>query len=248
MSDERFTTIGAERRTNHALKLDERAFVDESASLTTPRPPTTERLVTLNRGPWVAARPPLAELDGGGAGLVLDVRPVDAFAAGHSPGAISVALDGGSFATRAAFVLDADAPFVVHARSREDAAAAAELLWTVGVFEATGFVVDAGGAETMRTVTVTELARLLEADPGLQLLDVREDAERDGAPGTPYHRLAAATEALDRARPVYTVCASGARATLAASVLARAGFDARPLVHGGADELARERASLAASA
>jgi hypothetical protein len=44
------------------------------------------------------------------------------------------------------------------------------------------------------------------------------------------------------------MCASGARATLAASVLARMGFDARPLVHGGANELAHERATLAASA
>jgi glyoxylase-like metal-dependent hydrolase (beta-lactamase superfamily II)/rhodanese-related sulfurtransferase len=247
MSDERFSTIGVERRTNHALKLDERAFVDESASLTTPRPPTTERLVALNRGPWVAARPPLAELDGAGGALVLDVRPVDEFVAGHAAGAISVALDGGSFATRAAFVLDVGVPFAVHARSREDAAAAAGLLWTVGVFDATGFVLGAGGAETTPTVTVPELARMLDADPELQLLDVREDAERDGAPGTPYHRLATAVEALDRGRPVYTMCASGARATLAASVLARAGFDARALAHGGADDVARERASLTAS-
>jgi glyoxylase-like metal-dependent hydrolase (beta-lactamase superfamily II)/rhodanese-related sulfurtransferase len=247
MSDERSTTIGVERRTNHALKLDERAFVDESASLTTPRPPTTERLVALNRGPWVAARPPLVELDGAGGALVLDARPVDEFVAGHAPGAISVALDGGSFATRAAFVLDAGVPFVVQAGSRQDAAVAAERLWTVGIFDATGFVLGGVGAEAMPTVSVPELARMLEADPELQILDVREDAERDGGPGTPYHRLGAAIAALDRARPVYTVCASGARATLAASVLARAGLDARPLVHGGMDELGRERATLVAS-
>jgi hydroxyacylglutathione hydrolase len=244
MSDERFTTIGVERRTNHALKLDERAFVDESASLTTPRPPTTERLVALNRGPWVAARPPLDELDGTGGAPVLDVRPVDEFVAGHAPGAISVALDGGSFATRAAFVLEPEAPFVVHARSREDAAAAAELLWAVGVFEAAGFVLETGVPEPMPTVTVPELAALLGADPELQLVDVREDAERDGEPGIPYHRIATALAKLDRARTVYTVCAGGARATLAASILVRAGFDARPLVHGGADDVARERAAL----
>jgi rhodanese-related sulfurtransferase len=43
---------------------------------------------------------------------------------------------------------------------------------------------------------------------------------------------------LDPSRPVYTICASGARATLAASLLARQGFDARPVVGGGVADLA----------
>ena len=221
--------------------------MDESASLTTPRPPTTERLVALNRGPWVAARPPLEQLDDAGDAPVLDVRPVEEFVAGHAPGAISVALDGGSFATRAAFVLEAGTPFVVHARSAADAAAAAGLLWTVGVFDALGFLLGAGGPQTTPTTTVPELARLLESDPATQVLDVREDVERDGAAGIPYHRIRASAATLDRERPVYPICVGGARATLAASVLARLGFDARPVVGGGADELARERAALVTS-
>ncbi len=247
MSDERFTTIGNERRTNHALKLDERAFVDESASLTTPRPPTTERLVALNRGPWVAARPPLERLDDAGGAPVLDARPIEDFVAGHAPGAISVALDGGSFATRAAFVLEPGTRFVVDAGSAADAAQAAELLWAVGVFDAVGFVLGAGGPETTRIASVPELVHLLESDPATQVLDVREDSERDGAPGIPYHRIRAGAGTLDRERPVYPICVGGARATLAASVLARLGFDARPVVGGGADDLARERAALVAS-
>jgi glyoxylase-like metal-dependent hydrolase (beta-lactamase superfamily II)/rhodanese-related sulfurtransferase len=248
MSDERSTTIGREKRTNHAYRLGEAAFVDESAALTTPRPPTTERCVALNRGPWVAARPPLEALDDAGDAMVLDVRPVEEFAAGHAPGAISVALDGGAVATRAAFLLEPDMPFVVDVRTREEAGQAAELLCAVGLFAGLGYVLGAGGRETIPTVTVPALARLLEADGGLQLLDVREDAERDGAPGIPYHRLRASAGTLDRDRPVYTICASGARATLAASVLARLGFDARPVVGGGMADVERERAKLVASA
>src|SRR5213078_3273908 len=103
MSDEHSSSIGREKRTNHALRSTLSDFVEESVSLMTPKPPTTERVVALNRGPWVAARPPLEEVEPDG--LVLDARPVDVFAAGHVPGALSVALDGGSFATRAAFVL-----------------------------------------------------------------------------------------------------------------------------------------------
>src|SRR5262249_57218455 len=99
MSDDHSSSIGRERKTNHALRTKLTDFVEESASLTTPKPPTTERLVGLNRGPWVGKRGPLEELGGADGALVLDARPVDVFAAGHLPGAISVALDGGSFAT-----------------------------------------------------------------------------------------------------------------------------------------------------
>ena len=46
------STIGAERRTNHALaRTDLQEFVAASASISAPRPPTVERVVALNRGP-----------------------------------------------------------------------------------------------------------------------------------------------------------------------------------------------------
>ena len=232
MSDEHWTSIGREKETNVALRVDERSFVDSSASITTPRPPTTERVVALNRGPWVAARPPLEPVEAGGA-VVLDVRPVEEFAAGHVPGAISVALDGGSFATRAAFILDASEPLVVHARSAAEAQEAARRLWSVGLFETRGFLADAAATDTTATVTVPEFARLLE-NGDVQVLDVREERERaegvvPGAILIPYRLVGTAPlEELDPAKPVFTICVSGARATLAASLLARRGFDARP--------------------
>jgi hydroxyacylglutathione hydrolase len=241
MSDDRSTSIGRERKSNAALATAQRAFVDESASISTPRPPTTERLVELNRGPWVAARPPLEELTDAGDSLVLDVRPVEVFAAGHRPGAVSVALDGGSFATRAAFVLGAEEPVVLQAHSRGDAHEAARLLWAVGLFTTNGYVLSGDGEQTP-TLTVAEFARL--DDSGLQVLDVREPTENEhelaGAVRIPYRELPVTLPAgLDPARPVYTVCAGGARATLAASLLARRDFDARAVVGGGVDDVAQ---------
>jgi hydroxyacylglutathione hydrolase len=241
MSDERWTSIGREKETNAALRVDERSFVDSSSSITTPRPPTTERVVALNRGPWVAARPELEPVEAGDA-VVVDVRPVEEFAAGHVPGAISDALDGGSFATRAAFVLDLAAPLVVHALSERDAHEAARRLWSVGLFETRGYLADAAATEPTAAVTVPELARLLEAGD-IQVLDVREESERAegvvaGAILVPYRLVGTAPlEELDPARPVYTICASGARAMLAASLLARRGYDARPVTGGGVEDL-----------
>src|SRR5262249_47173456 len=140
MSDDHSSSIGRERKTNHALRTKLTDFVEESASLTTPKPPTTERLVGLNRGPWVGKGGPLEELGGAAGALGPGARPVDVFAAGHLPGAISVALDGGSFATRAAFVLDPAEPVVTHVRARAEADEAARLLTAVGLFEQAGFV------------------------------------------------------------------------------------------------------------
>src|SRR3954454_2745688 len=51
---DRSSTLGAERRTNRALShpgLEE--FVTASASISAPRPPTVERVVALNRGPFL---------------------------------------------------------------------------------------------------------------------------------------------------------------------------------------------------
>jgi len=233
MSEDHSSSIGRERKTNHALQTKLADFVEESVSLTTPKPPTTERLVALNRGPWVGKRPPLRELDGVGAALVLDVRPVEVFAAGHVPGAISVALDGGSFATRAAFVLDPAEPIVLQVQSQAEADEASRLLTAVGLFEQLGFV-RTYGPEHFETVSVKDV------NGNMQLLDVREPTEEPRSEwiSMPYRLLRVSPPPdLDPTRPVYPICASGARATLAASLLARQGFDARPVVGGGVGDV-----------
>jgi len=236
MSDEHSSSIGRERKTNHALRTKLADFVEEAATISTPKPPTTERVVALNRGPWLGALSPFAELDSPGEATVLDARPVDEFAAGHLPGAISVALDGGSFATRAAFVLDPADPVVIHVRSQAEADEASRLLAAVGLFEQRGFI-RGSGTETTQTVSVPELVQL---DGTVQVLDVRElnEEPRTDWIAVPYRLLRSAPPAdVDPGRPVYAICASGARAMLAASLLARQGFDARPVVGGGVAEL-----------
>src|SRR5204863_1426924 len=63
MSSKASTTIGFERRFNRALApTTVEAFVADSASVDVPRPPNMERIVELNRGPFLGAPPPLEEL------------------------------------------------------------------------------------------------------------------------------------------------------------------------------------------
>ena len=239
MSSAWSSTIADERLTNDALQIrDVQEFVLSAASVSTPRPPTTERVVALNRGPWVARPPMPAEVDLPDGATVLDVRPFSEYTQGHIRGAISVPLDGGAFGTKAGFVLVEGERIVLHAGSREQADEAARKLWAVGILDIAGYVTEPHASEELGTVDVDELRRLLES-PDVQLVDVRETAERDGGyiPGSqnvPYRLLRQlGCGALDRSRPVVTVCESGPRAAIAASLLQREGFDVRAVVDGG---------------
>jgi hydroxyacylglutathione hydrolase len=239
MSPDHSSTIGRERGTNPALEFDdEQEFVLSTTSISTPRPPTTELVVALNRGPWVA-RPELpGEVTDADGATVLDVRPFAAHAEGHLHGALSVPVAASSFGTKAAFVVDADEPIVLHASSAEEAREAAWKLWAVGLLDLAGYLLSREGAETLATVDVAELKRLLD-DGAVQLVDVREAGERDagyipGSRNIPYRLLRrAGSESLDATRPVVTICEAGPRAAIAASLLQSKGFDARPVVEGG---------------
>src|SRR4029077_788308 len=104
MSPAPSSTIGNEKRTNGKLEYgDAQAFVNATASLSTPRPPTTARVVALNKGPFVGAPAPLEHLDDPAGATILDVRRAEIHAAGHVHGAFNVPVSGSSFATRAGF-------------------------------------------------------------------------------------------------------------------------------------------------
>src|SRR5204862_7471274 len=147
----------------------------------------------------------------------------------HIPGAISVPVGGGAFGTKAGFVLVAGERIVLHAASESEAHEAARMLWAVGILDIAGYVLAQHAPETLPTLDVEELRRLLES-PGPQLVDVRETTERDsgyipGSQNVPYRPLRKLGRgALARSRPGATVCESGPRAASAASLLPRAGF------------------------
>jgi hydroxyacylglutathione hydrolase len=69
------------------------------------------------------------------------------------------------------------------------------------------------------------------------VLDVRETDERDagyiaGSRHIPYRLLPALSDGVGE-RTVVTICTTGTRAAIAASVLAARGVDARPVIDGG---------------
>jgi glyoxylase-like metal-dependent hydrolase (beta-lactamase superfamily II)/rhodanese-related sulfurtransferase len=243
MSSKASSTIGFERRFNHALQLrSELEFIAESVSVDTPKPPNMARLVELNRGPFVGAPAPVGELPAAPEGAtVLDVRPAADFLAGHVHGALNVPVSGSSFATKAGFLLDPDETVVVQASAEAEAGRAVRGLRAIGFLQPAGFVLGAG-PELIEPVGLDELDELLAA--GAEVIDVRERDERDGGyiAGTrniPYRLLPVCGADLPGDRPVVTICESGARAGIAASILAAKGVAARPVLDGGITEWAK---------
>ncbi|HUQ23818.1 MAG TPA: MBL fold metallo-hydrolase [Gaiellaceae bacterium] len=248
MSSKASSTIGFERRFNHALQLDdELAFVADSAATVSPKPPNMARLVELNRGELVGAPRQVVELPGAPAGTtVLDVRPAADYLAGHAHGSLNVPVSGSSFGTKAGFLLDAADRIVVQAASASEAQAGIQSLQAVGFLDLEGYVLGAG-SERIEPVDVGELDTIL-AD-GAELIDVRERDERDsgyipGSRNIPYRLLTVCGAEVATDRPVVTICESGARAGIAASVLAAQGIDARPVLEGGLKEWAARGGAL----
>ena len=107
-------------------------------------------------------------------------------------------------------------------------------LWSFPLFRYANII----NAEHMEPVTMDELERRLAAGE-IELLDVREADERDdgfipGSSHLPYRTARQAAEnGLCGEKPIVTICESGPRAAIAASVLHAAGLDARPVLDGG---------------
>jgi hydroxyacylglutathione hydrolase len=240
LSPKASTTIGFERRFNPALALaeqDEEQFATEAATVGSPRPPTVEHVVALNRGPFLGRPPALEPVEAAGGATVLDVRPPAVFAAGHCAGAINVPVAGSAFATKAGFVLSPEERILLCASTPAQAERAARGLRAVGLLRLEGFLTDPPASAQLEPVRLEELEELL-SDEAVELIDVREKSERDrgfiaGSRHIPYRLVRACADDLRGRRLVVTICETGARAAIAASVLEAAGIEARPVLSGG---------------
>ena len=240
MSSRGSTTIGFERRFNPMASIPELdAFVAESAAVSAPKPPNLARIVELNHGPFLGAQSVPAELPlPASDSQLLDVRPVPDHLAGHAPGAVSVPVSGTSFSTKAGFVLDASTPVTVVASDAAEGGGAVRGVHSVAFLDIAGYVLGAG-PEVTQQATIDELEGLIDA--GAMVVDVREHDERDegyipGSRNIPYRLMRACCPDLPEDRPIVTICNSGPRAAIAASVLRAKGLDARPVVDGGMED------------
>ncbi|WP_214755701.1 MULTISPECIES: rhodanese-like domain-containing protein [unclassified Exiguobacterium] len=82
----------------------------------------------------------------------------------------------------------------------------------------------------MKTISTTELEKLLQSDETLNLIDVRETDEFAGghikqAKNVPLSEFGAKVDELDRSKPIHVICAAGGRSMNASAYLDSLGFD-----------------------
>ncbi|MEA2467680.1 MAG: hydroxyacylglutathione hydrolase [Thermoleophilaceae bacterium] len=168
--------------------------------------------------------------------LIVDVRTDLQFDEAHIPGAVAITALRAGFGTKLAWIADREQEIVLVGRDDDEGRRAATLATAVGIRNLGGFL--SGGMTAWRAenrdaarierVPVGDLHARSEEDPSLQILDVRERDEWEAGhiPGSihvPYHDLHELPDELDPAQPIAVLSASGQRAAVAASLVARLG-------------------------
>jgi hydroxyacylglutathione hydrolase len=234
------STIGHERTVNIALTQDdEEKFVADLLAGLTAYPAYYAHMGARNaEGPIAADLTPPAPVDADEIGKriaagdwVVDLRDRTAYASSHLAGSVGIAL-GQQFATYLGWVIPWGTPLTLIAASSEQVADAQRQLVRIGIDRLAGAAwgdpAELAGGTTVRGYprrTFTDLAA--EASP--VVLDVRRDDERAsggiaGSTHVPLHSLLGRLDEVPSGR-LWVHCAAGFRASIAASLLDRAGHD-----------------------
>ena len=255
-----WSTIGYERRHDPLLgPLDVDAFARALLAGQPTIPRYFARMRPTNQaGPRLlgATVPAIEPLDGDDldaalrdGALVVDTRTPEAHALQHIPGSLSIPA-GSSFGTWLGWVVDADRPVVLLVNDVDDLDDLARQALRIG------FEFD----RRLRRRRAASVARVGADDPGRRrrstsigwrpsspsggpdeapvVIDVRQASEFEAGhvPGSIHigaGELPAMLDRLPRDRPIATICASGYRSSVAASMLRAAGFEQVVAVSGG---------------
>ncbi|HEX5947014.1 MAG TPA: MBL fold metallo-hydrolase [Acidimicrobiales bacterium] len=236
------STIAEERRTNIALTTgDESRFVDELLAGLTAYPRYYAHMAALNAaGPAPIDLSPPAPADPAeirrrihAEEWVVDLRERHAFAQAHLAGTINVEV-GDSFTTYLGWTIRWGTPVTLVGDTAEEVADAQRQLARIGIDRPAGAA--AGGLDSWgrggdirsyRSATFADLARK-RGDGELVVLDVRRQDEWaeghiEGALHIPLDQVEVRMDEVPADRPVWVHCASGFRASIAASLVDRAG-------------------------
>jgi hydroxyacylglutathione hydrolase len=246
LSQETFSTIGEQRRSNYALQpMSKAAFIDlvmadqpdapayfvYDGVLNSKERQTLDDVLARELRPLSLDR--VLELDAQGSQL-LDTREPAEYAAGHLAGSINIGL-GGQYATWAGTILSRERPIVIIASPGAERESALRL-GRIGFDQVEGYL--QGGLASLEsrpdlTRTTTRVAPALAAERiangELLTVDVRTPNEREvkripESVGIPLNRLTDRLGELPKNRPLLVHCAGGYRSSIAASLLQNAGF------------------------
>jgi hydroxyacylglutathione hydrolase len=248
---ERTTTIGRERRTNPMLAIrDEDTFVERLVAGFGSFPAYFSRLPEVNRrGPRLYGTLPtldrvdvarVRELVNDGAVLV-DVRPVEDFGAGHIPGALSIALRA-VFESWLGWLVEPDRPLVFVVGDDQDRHELVRQCLSVGYENLAGEL--DGGIAAWRATDLPEAVIEIQGPDALgrNVVDVRQRNEYESGhvPGAVNIELGRVLDSVEDlpAGPVTVMCGHGERAMTAASIIVARGRADVSVLAGGPDDWA----------
>lgn len=237
------TTVGYEKVRNWALQFgnDEDGFVEELLS-GQPEPPKyfamMKKLNKIKR-PLLTKVPAYKELEikefethYHNDVTIIDTRNKQEFAKGFIPNSINIQ-NNKAFSNWAGWVLDYNKPFVLIV-AKDQLEDVTRKLMRIGLDQAIGFIIPESITTSNIQLGKQEIIHFDEinkalANPDAQILDVRNDSEyRTGhLPNAMHLFVGTLTENLhkiDQKKELYLYCQSGDRATIATSVLYRAGI------------------------
>ena len=249
------STIARERAQNAMLQYDDRdAFVRAVLADIPGTPPYFARMKRVNKAgaPLVdpsrklpALRPAAAAALAADGALILDLRPAQAFAAGHPYGAINIGY-GAKVGYWAGWVVPPDLPLILLADEPAQAQEAAVQLLRVGLDRVEGAIAGGFDAWVGASLPVAEISQITAGDLRgaidrgelMHVVDVRTPAEFRGghvdhAVNIPAGEIPARAGELPRDAPIVTICEGGYRSSLAASLLAQEGIAPLANVTGG---------------
>lgn len=246
------TTIGTERATNKLLRAEsEDAFVEQLLDSLGSYPAYFRALSEINRrGPDLLGESALPGLSVDDVprllrqgAVVIDVRPVQEYAAAHLPDSVSIPLRAG-FATWLGWLTEIDQPWIVVRDSGQDADEIVGQAAKIGYDDTLlGELVGGVAAWSTARQPVSSTRLVGPGDLGdAQVLDIRQRSEYDGGhlPAAAHLELGdlatSTTGAPDG--PTVVMCGHGERAMSAASLLARAGHEEVAVLVGGPDDWA----------
>lgn len=234
-SDATASTIGEEKRSNPVLTQDEETYVRELIDGLGAWPayyvhmapanaagPSTPDLSTVQEADAVELR---RRIEAGE--WVVDLRNRTAFAAGHAPGTFNFGIDG-AFSTYLGWLIEWGTPITLLGETSDDVARAQRELVRIGIdrpaAQATGDPRSwvTGELDSFPTATFADLAQVRH-HRDVVILDVRradeyQGAAIEGAVNIPIHELPGRVAEVP-AGEVWVHCASGYRASIAASFL-----------------------------
>jgi len=263
MSKETTDTLGHQKETNYALRPDmtKTEFVKEVLTGLVPPPAYFPLNVLMNikgydsidevleRGQHKLSPDAFEAAANETGALVLDTREAQEFAKGFVPNSINIGIDGSFAPWVGTLVPDVKMQLLIITEPGREQEVVTRLA-RVGYDYCIGYL--DGGIEawkkagkevdTIKSITVQELAEIVKKNPNAHILDVRKKSEYDSehvieAENAPLDFINDSLAHINKKEKYYVHCAGGYRSMIFVSTLRARGFDNLVDVKGGFKEM-----------